>query len=231
MNRATYKAAGRGGRALRAAALFLALGAALAAPLAAQDEDEDEEQEPSAPIDSRWDGSALEVFAKGDAVFNINLGVMFPVAFSVGSVSQYDPPIGGTGALSGSYFLSSRVFVGGGVQGMFTPTIGEHMLYIVPMGAHIGYMWTAGRFEFPLSLMAGWAWQMYLDHLYFGFFAKPQVSAMFRAFSDWSFGLTAAWWFVPQWGTRKTDDTGETVKGRDGAGNFLELTLTAQYHF
>jgi hypothetical protein len=228
MNRATYKAGVRGGRALCAAALFLAL----AFPLAAQDEDEDEQEERNnPPIDSRWDGSFLEVYAKGDSVFNINLGVIFPMAFSAGSVSQYDPPFGGTGALSGSYFLNSHVFVGGGVQGMFTPTIGEHMLYIVPMGPHIGYIWTAGRFEFPLSLMAGWSWQMYLDHLYFGVFAKPQVSALFRAFSDWSFGLTAAWWIVPQWGTQKTEDTGKTVKGRDAVGNFLELTLTAQYHF
>jgi hypothetical protein len=133
--------------------------------------------------------------------------------------------------LSGSYFLNSHVFVGGGVQGMFIPTIGENMLYIVPMGAHIGYEWVHGRFEFPLSLMAGWAWQMYLDHLYFGFFAKPQISVLFRAFNDWSFGLNAAWWFVPQWGTKTTDDTGEVAKGNDAVGNFLELTLMAQYHF
>jgi hypothetical protein len=213
--------------------LFAALFALLALPLAAQDGEGQDggEEENRPPIDSRWRDSVFEIFAKGDSVFNINLGVIFPALISVGDTSRYSPPVGGTGMLSGSYFLSSHVFVGGGVQGMFMPTIGENMLYIVPMGPHIGYEWTAGRFEFPVSLMAGWAWQTYLDHLYFGFFAKPQVSVLFRAFNDWSFGLNAAWWFVPQWGTKTTDDTGKAVNGKDAVGNFLELTLMAQYHF
>jgi hypothetical protein len=219
-------------------ALFIAvLFSLLAFPLAAQDEGENggggdgEEERSPIDIDSRWQDAYFETFSKGDGVFNIHLGVIFPATFSVGSVSQYEPPVGGTGMLSGSYFLSSHLFVGFGVQGMFTPTIGEHMLYIVPMGPHIGYEWTVGRFEFPLSLMVGWAWEMYLEHLYFGFFAKPQVSALYRVFNDWSFGLTAAWWFVPQWGAKTTDDTGKMVKGKDAVGNFFELTLMAQYHF
>jgi hypothetical protein len=199
--------------------------------LIAQDEDGDSEEEKKPPIDSRWQESSLETFAKGDVAFNINIGVIFPVAFTVGSLSQYSPPVGGSGSLSVSYFLNSHVFTGGGIQGMFTPTIGEHMLYIVPMGAHIGYVWTAGRFEFPLLLTAGWAWQMYLEHLYFGFFAQPQFSALFRTFNNWSFGITAAWWILPQWGTNTTDDTGKTIAGKDAIGNFLTLTLIAQYHF
>jgi hypothetical protein len=216
-------------------AVFFSL---LAFPLAAQDGEEDsgeedsgEEERPPIDIDSRWQDAYFETFSKGDSVFNINLGVIFPTVFSVGSASQYDPPVGGSGTLSGSYFLSSNVFVGFGVQGMFMPTIGEHMLYIVPMGPHIGYEWTFGRFEFPASLMVGWAWEMYLEHLYFGFFVKPQVSALFRTFNDWSFGLNVAWWFVPQWGAKTTDDTGKTIEGKDAVGNFFELTLMAQYHF
>jgi hypothetical protein len=202
--------------------------------LAAQNDGESEdgeEEDTRPPIDSRWQDSFFETFTKGDAVFNINLGVIFPVVFSAGDVSQYDPPVGGDGMLSGSFFLNSHVFTGFGVQGMFTPTIGEHMLYIIQMGPHIGYEWTAGRFEFPLSVMAGWAWEMYLEHLYFGFFVKPQFSVLFRAFNDWSFGLTTAWWFVPQWGAKVTDDTGAVARGGDAVGNFIELTLTAQYHF
>jgi hypothetical protein len=204
-------------------------------PLAAQDEGaeagDDEEALPPTDIDSRWQSAYFETFTRGDGTFNIHLGVIFPAMFSVGSAEQYDPPVGGTGRLSGSYFLNSHVFVGGGVQAMFMPTIGEHMLYVVPMGAHVGYEWTAGRFEFPLSLTIGWAWEMYLEHLYFGFFAKPQFSVLYRVFNDWSFGLTTSWWFVPQWGANTVDDTGKTVKGGSALGNFVELTLMAQYHF
>ncbi|MDR1232582.1 MAG: hypothetical protein LBK61_14420 [Spirochaetaceae bacterium] len=221
---------GFGPAAKKRALFFTMIFALIVFSLAAQDEETDDEENTRPPIDSRWQDSFFETFTKGDTVFNINLGVVFPVAFSAGNVSQYDP-VGGTGMLSGSFFLNSHVFTGFGVQGMFVPTIGEHMLYIVPMGPHIGYEWVAGRFEFPLSLMVGWSWEMYLDHLYFGFFAKPQISALYRAFNDWSFGLTAAWWFVPQWGAKTTDDTGAVIKGGDAVGNFLELTLMAQYHF
>jgi hypothetical protein len=206
-----------------------------AVPLMAQDEgageNGGEETVPPIDIDSRWPDAVFETISKGDGVFNINLGTIFPLAFSVGSTSQYDSPLRGTGMLSGSYFLNSHIFVGFGVEGSFMPTIGEHMLYIVPMGPHIGYEWTAGRFEFPLSLMVGWAWEMYLEHLYFGFFAKPQISVLYRVFNDWSFGLTGAWWFVPQWGTKVTDDEGNSVSGGSAVGNFFELTLMAQYHF
>jgi hypothetical protein len=205
-----------------------------AIPLAAQDEGSEGGDEPGTPIDidSRWQEFFFETFSKGDMVLNLNAGVIFPMAFSVGDTSQYDPPVGGAGRLSFSYFLSSHLFVGFDVlQGMFAPTIGEHMLYLVPMGPHIGYEWTAGRFEFPLSLTVGWAWESYLEHLYFGFFAKPQLSVLFRVFNNWSFGLTGAWWFVPQWGAQKMNDNGDLVKGGDAVGNFFELTLMAQYHF
>jgi hypothetical protein len=65
----------------------------------------------------------------------------------------------------------------------------------------------------------GFAPQTYLEKKYLGFFVKPGVSAFWRFNPDWSFGLNAAWWWVPQWAAR-------TVHG-----NFLELSVSARYHF
>jgi hypothetical protein len=77
------------------------------------------------------------------------------------------------------------------------------------------------RFEFPLTLMIGAAPQRYLEKGYFGLIIKPAASAFFRFNADWSFGLNAQWWILPQW----------PANGKDATGNFLELSLSALYHF
>ena len=198
-----------------------------AALFAQEDGDEGGGGDDQAPIESRWQGTFFDTFSKGDGVFNINIGAIFPALFSRGSPSQFSPPVGGTLSLSGSYFLTSRLFLGGGVYGMFMPTIGKNMLYIVPMGPHIGVVWTFKRFELPLSLMAGWAWQTYANELYFGPIARPQAALLFRAFSSWSFGAAVSWWFVPEIGTK----TRGSQEPHDVIGNFVDVTLMAQYHF
>jgi hypothetical protein len=104
---------------------------------------------------------------------------------------------------------------------MFAATKGENVLFIVPMGLRIGYQFILGRFEFPLSLMVGGAPQKELDFGYFGLFLKPAASIFWRFNPDWSFGLNTAYWWVPQW----------PKNGPDVYGNFLELTLSARYHF
>jgi hypothetical protein len=102
---------------------------------------------------------------------------------------------------------------------MFAQTLAKNYLFVVPIGLRAGYQFIAGRFEFPLSLMVGFAPQKYLEDGYFGFFMKPAVSAFWRFNPDWSFGVKTAWWWVPQWAEN-------TVYG-----NFLEITLSARYHF
>jgi hypothetical protein len=104
---------------------------------------------------------------------------------------------------------------------MFASTLGENMLFMVPFGFRVGYQFVISRFEFPLSLLIGAAPTKYLDQGYFGLIIKPGASGYFRFNSDWSFGLNTNWWMVPQW-----PKDGENV-----FGNFLEITLSARYHF
>jgi hypothetical protein len=109
--------------------------------------------------------------------------------------------------------------MGGELGLMFIGTRGENTLLMVPMGGRIGYQFILGRFEFPLSFMIGGVPQQYLELNYFGLFLKGDASVFWRFNPSWSFGLTTAWWFVPQWSSH-------TV-----VGNFIELTLAARYHF
>jgi hypothetical protein len=111
--------------------------------------------------------------------------------------------------------------MGGELSGSFSGTRGGNMLFMVPFGVRLGYQFLFRRFEFPVSVMFGGASQMYLEKGYFGIILKGSASAFWRFSSDWSFGLNGAWWYVPQWPNN----------GQNSYGNFIELTMSARYHF
>jgi hypothetical protein len=205
----------------RAGVLLLMFCLAFSLMPAAAQEGGDEEQE---PIPSDWSNFMPNLYARGDQTFNISLGLTFPVLF-IGASGEKLPnniSLGGTLSLSYNYFITSGFFVGGELGLMFAGTVGSNMLFIVPFGVRAGYQVVLSRFEFPVSLTIGGAPETYLETNYFGLWMKPEVSVFFRFSPDWSFGINGAWWWLPQW-------TAEPSK--DANGHFVELTLSARYHF
>ena len=186
----------------------------------------DEERPDLPPIETDWIDYDVSLYAPGDKTFIITLGVLFPTYFG-GAVenNEHGLSIGGTGSLAFNYFISSHVYIGGELGGMFASTRGKNMLFIIPFGLRIGYQFVFKRFEFPLTLMVGAAPQRKLEEGYFGLIVKPGVSAFWRFNPDWSFGLNGNWWFLPQW-PKSVDG-----KKNNAYGNFFELTLSARYHF
>ena len=207
--------------------LFLPLFFLLSLPsLPAQEEAPDEQLPP--PIESEWIHESERVYSAGDRTFSISLGMLFPTYFG-GEIenNNHNLRLGGTGSLAFNYFLSPNIFVGGEVAGSFSATRGGNMLYMIPFGARVGYQFVFRRFEFPLSVLVGAAPQMKLEERYFGLVVKPGVAAFWRFNPDWSFGLSTVWWFVPQW---PKIQEGDNVR-RSVYGNFIDLTLSARYHF
>lgn len=197
-------------------------------------EDEDGEAINSGtPLQSDWTGEQYSLYARGDRIFAITLGTLFPLFFSD---SNYDKlpnklsPVGGTGSLSFFYFVTPHVFVGAEVQGSFSQTIGENFLFLVPINARAGYQFILKRFEFPLSFGVGGVTHNYRGRDLYGFFAKGEAAAFFRFNSDWSFGLNGAFWWCPEWGTQNPDTKVKTPES-DAYGHFFELTVSARYHF
>ncbi|MDR0401096.1 MAG: hypothetical protein LBH51_09160 [Treponema sp.] len=206
---------------------MLILAAALG-PLGAQDREEDWTDEPGedVPADD-WSGFIQDLYSRGDQAFGMSFGVAVPTVFAAedGGILPRNIVIGGTGSLSYDYFLGSNLFVGGEVQGMFAPTLGQHMLFIIPIHLRAGYQFVINRFEFPLSLGFGIAAQQFRtskSYSYTGIFVKPKVSAFFRFNPDWSFGLNTAWWWIPQTMKNSSDSV---------QGHFFEATLAVRYHF
>ena len=172
-------------------------------------------------IGSEWDDIVSEPYSRGDTNFVITLGVLFPVYFSGIENNDHGLSLGGVGSLAFNYFFTSYFFVGGEVSGMFSSSRRGNMLYMVPFGGRAGFQFWYGRFEFPVSLFIGAASQSYIEKGYFGLIVKPGASAFWRFNPDWSFGLNGYWWIVPQW----------PKNGNNVIGNFIELTLSARYHF
>jgi len=199
----------------KAAALILLV--FLAMPAFAQWDDDD------IPFDPEWDIFITEVYARGDQTFMIALGLTFPTLFmNQGNRLPNNLNLGGTGTLTYMFFLDSRISVGGTLGLMFNSTIGENMVFMIPLGIRTSYQLLFGRFEFPLHVTLGVNWHRYLDFTYFGYFMQFGTGAFFRFGPDWSFGVDTSWGWHPQWtGSRRT-----TVHG-----NFVNLLFAARFHF
>lgn len=195
---------------------------AIVFPLAAQ-EDPDSDQETEAPP-IEWDTYMPDLYRAGDKNFCITAGILIPTFFTGKGMDNHSSnlKVGGNGALSFNYFLNAHLFLGGEFGGMFMATGGRNFLFAIPFGLRLGYQFVMNRFEFPVSLMVGAAPELYLEEKrYWGVIFKPGASIFYRFNPDWSFGFNVQWWMLPQW----------PKNGKNVLGNFLELSLTARYHF
>ena len=176
-------------------------------------------------VETDWDNYEYDLYSAGDQTFMISLGMVIPLAFTHNGntiKNNIEPPIGGKGSLVYNYFLASNFFVGGEFAGMFMPTLQQDTLYFILIGARAGTQFIAGRFEFPIAASVGMIWHIYRNDRYYGLYLKGGGSAFFRATSSWAFGLSAFYYWIPQW----------TEKGyKDIDGHFMDITFSARYHF
>ena len=200
----------------KAGALILTLLLILTVQLAAQD---------SPDVETEWDEYPYDYYARGDQTFFVNLGVAFPILFVMDGVVNNSgwKTVGGGGTLIFNYYLLPRLYIGGEVGVMFIGAQNDTTAFLIPLGARVGTQFIAGRFEFPIAFTVGVSWRRFQTRGHFGFMLKGSASALFRATAQWAFGLTTSWYFMPEW----TRDTGS----KNVYGNFLDVTLTARYHF
>jgi len=203
---------------MRRAGAFILLLLVGLSPLFAQDDDD-----PSKEID--WDEYTSDLYAPGDQTITISLGTVFPMVFlNNGKVIDHNftPPVGGTGSISYNYFLTSHFFVGGDLGGMFLFTVGGNTFFSPQFGARAGYQFNIWKLEFPVAAVLGMTWHNYLNDSYYGLYLKGSLAAFFRATSEWSFGITANWGWLPEWTSNKAENID---------GNILETIISARYHF
>ena len=106
--------------------------------------------------------------------------------------------VGGSGTLGYQRFIVSGLTLGGDVSFGYSQTLGKNVFYFVPVLFRAGWQFSAGKFEFPLSIGIGGAFENYLDRSYFGLALHPDAAAFFRYDSSWSCGLHAGLYILPQ---------------------------------
>lgn len=130
--------------------------------------------------------------------------------------------VGGSGTLGYQRFVFKDLTLGGDVSFGYSQTVGKNVFYFVPILFRAGWQFSAGKFEFPLSLGIGGAFENYLDRTYFGLAVHPNAAAFFRYNSSWSFGAHTGLYILPQW--YKNPKYNYT-------GIIHDIGLTVRYHF
>lgn len=152
---------------------------------------------------------------KGDQFIKIGLMVNIPLKPPASQLK-----VGGSGTLGYMRFLNSNLAVGGDASFAYMTTVGENVFTCIPLMAKVMYQFTFHKFEFPITLGIGGAFQNYIGESYFGLIIKPEVGAFFRYSPDWSFGINVGWNMMPQW-----------TKDSSYFGVIMDTGITARYHF
>ena len=152
---------------------------------------------------------------KGDQFIKIGLMVNIPLKPPASQLK-----VGGSGTVGYMRLLNSNLAVGGDASFAYMTTVGENVFTCIPLMAKVMYQFTFHKFEFPITLGIGGAFQNYIGESYFGLIIKPEVGAFFRYSPDWSFGRDLGLNMMPQW-----------TKDSSYFGVILDPGITARYHF
>ena len=156
-----------------------------------------------------------QVIKKGDNFIQLNLALSIPAR-------PQQLSVGGEVAIGYTYMMTDHISLGGEACFSYNSTIGKNVLYFIPLLVTGGYHMTFGDLEVVGSISLGGAFENYLDRSYFGLAIKPEVSVFYKFFSEWSIGLSAGLFILPEW-------------YRDSSKNYTSLIpdirLGAKYYF
>lgn len=168
----------------------------------------------------------IETDAGEDIVYKMNQKGDQYIAIKLNLDIPYRPfenlKLGGAGSLGYHHFLTNSLTIGGDVSFSYATTIGDNVFYFIPIMFSVGYQFTAGKFEIPLSLGIGGAFENYIDRFYFGLVIRPEIAAYYRLNPDWSFGIHTGLYILPQW---YSDEKYNYV------GIIQDVGISARYHF
>jgi hypothetical protein len=197
--------------ALRVAVLALAALAFAAAPLGAEDA--------NSPVASQY--------SLGDQTMSINAGLFLPLFLlpsGVVLISGKPPQLtaGAVGSLSWAAYVTPEIRLGADVAGNFTLSPNANILLMLPFVAKISYVFSFYPFELPVTMGVGANIVKYTTLSTIDLLLRPGVALYWIYNSSWSFGLNVNYWFDMQF---------NTTPSLTRYGNFLELSLSALYHF
>ncbi len=172
----------------------------------------------------------------GDQTFSISIGPIIPLkTILIGDWSDYGVSAGptqnnltwagGAGQLAYSFYLTPDIKLGLQVGGSFTSDINSDILYMIPIAVRGSYEFhLLNRFTIPLHLSLGICMSSWKeDNFHVDPLIRPGLGFYFDWNYEWSFGCDVSYFFIPQFDSDPDH--------HNAIGNFLDVMLTAEYHF
>jgi hypothetical protein len=172
----------------------------------------------------------LEPYSQGSQTFSINLGLLVPLFILFPNQDTVYVPfgdqlsLGGSGSLEWATFLNSRWSLGVGLAGSFAFTPQKNTHSLIPITANLTYNFIFNAFEVPLIVGAGVVVNQVDSQVYFGSIAKLGAGFFWNMNAEWAFGLRTQYWIVPEIYFDSNSD-------KTAYGNFLDIGLSAKFHF
>lgn len=175
------------------------------------------------------DGAA-DPYGLGDQIFSINAGMIVPLFFHSidGSVEPAldHLTLGAIGTLQWGAFLNGNTTLGAELGGLFSFTILERTLILLPINASLSYAIRFYPLELALSLGVGGTFIKLDSDLYFGPFIKPGAALYWNYNAEWAFGLKAEYLWAAEFYFGSSPPSSES-----SFGNFFGITFSTLYHF
>jgi hypothetical protein len=171
------------------------------------------------------EGSSSQ-YSLGNQTLSITAGGFIPL-FLVGGTPEIggmNLSLGGVGSIDWAAYVSPHVRVGAALGATFTFDPNYTTLLMVPIIAKASYLFDFYPWEIPLTLGMGMNILKYSSDSTIDFLIKPGTGIYWTYNSSWSFGLNLNYWWDMQF-VKETLDGGVTI------GNFLEISLSALYHY
>jgi len=169
--------------------------------------------------------------ALGDQAFSFSLGGFLPLFFyrvDDGVVEGTNLFIGARGALQYLTYLSSVWVFSVELNGALAFTPNFNIYWTLPILAKISYVVDLGQFELFLTMGLGVNFQSFIGYSRMDFMGRPEVTFYIPIDPTLDFGISAAYWFVPQFASKEQE---ETKSGQTRLGNFLDVSISLIYHF
>lgn len=147
----------------------------------------------------------------------IKIGLMVNIPFKPKMSQLY---VGGSGTLGYMHFFNSNFALGGDVSFAYMATIGDNIFTYIPLMVKAMYQFSFHKFEIPIILGIGGAFENYNSDMYFGLIIKPEVGFFYRHSPSWSFGINVGLNMMPQWSKKKSY-----------FGLIMDTGITVRYHF
>lgn len=171
----------------------------------------------------------VPLYTLGDQTLAINLGGVAPLFFALGpdGVAPTNLSFGGAGSLAWGSYITNEFKLGIEAGGAFFFSPNSRALFLVPITTSATYVFGAYPWEFPVSAGLGVSFARLESLLKIDPFVRLGGSVYWNYSTQWAFGLNLNYWLVPQ------IYLPGSAAGSDATrlGNFLEITLSALYHF